>query len=261
MSVPNNNQVFSIRATNDIKAIVASLKDVTETMTFGRQGCCNEMLALGKTLIQNVERAHDKQEAVSILPILENAQKLVIKGEGAKYRLGPEVVQQKATEKEVKNGLAAAIGDDIEHVDGDGLRVGTLNYDIWERNTYRKKLYKTVYGGIAPELPDFTKEDPFLVDEPAHNDKTYTEAERYKFDKWLAASLKGSVPELEALVFSKIDENIELKHWNQKYEQLAMMSEIYADLLAEARDDIKLLIDNEKRLDVINQQIEELEAL
>ena len=259
MSEQNNNQVFSIRAINDIDAIVASLKDVTETMTFGRHGCCSEMEAVGKTLIQNVERTHYKQSKEAVLAILENAQKLVIKGEGAKYRLGPEVDKQMSKDAEINNGLASAVGIEIDNVNGDGLRVGTLNYDIWERNSYRKKLYYTVYGKIAPDLPDFTREDPFQVDEPALNDKTYTEAERYKFDKWLAASLKASVPELESLVFSKIDENIDLKHWKESYDQLEVMSAAYAHILDDSRELIKELILKEKQLDVINQQIKELE--
>jgi hypothetical protein len=259
MSVQNNNQIFSIRAINDIDAIVASLKDVTETMTFGRHGCCSEMEAVGKTLIQNVDRSHYKQSKEAVLAILESAQKLVIKGEGASYRLGPEVVKQMSTDNEVSNGLASAPATSIDNVNGDGARVGTLNYDIWERNSYRKKLYFKVYGKIAPDLPDFTREDPFQVDEPALNPKTYTEAERYKFDKWLAASLKGSVPELESLVFSKIDDNIDLKHWQISYDQLEAMSDAYAKILDDSRELIKELILKEKQLDVINQQIKELE--
>ena len=260
MSEQNNKQVHSIRAINDLEAIVASLKEVAGTMTFGRHGCCNEMEAAGNTLIQNVERNHYKQWKQPVQAVLEKAQKLVIKGEGAKYRLGPKTQEQMASQAEVDNGLAEAVNEKIDDVEGKGLRVGTLNYDIWERNTYRKKLYFTVYGKVAPELPDFTREDPFQVDEPALNAKNYTEKERFEFDKWLADRLKKSDSELESTVFSVIDENIELKHWAEVYDLLEQMTESYVKTLGDSRELIKELILKEKTLEVINEQIKELES-
>jgi hypothetical protein len=262
---------FSIRATiqmpyEDVKAdtIVASLRAIAKDMVFSRRGG-TQMNATASVLVTNTVRKHFKEENQDAVDIIEKAQKLVVKGEGARNRIGPEVQKVSSTQDDVSQGLALVAGEQIDDPEGKGLRIGTLNYEIWEKSAYRKKLYFRIYKDEpgykgAPDLPDFSLEDPFSVNEIALNDRLYKMEERHQFDQWFVGKLSSSDEELEATVFDVAKENVELHNWVRKYEILEDQAEQYIQNLNEVEQVLKDLEEKEAVIKVLSDQISELET-
>jgi len=220
----------------------------------------SSMDAAAKTLIKNTELKHDKASRQPVIDIFKVAQKLVVRGEGANHKIGPAPKSFSATSAEVDIGLASSIGETIDDPAGTDLRMGTLNYEIWERNSYRQKLYHRIYGEVAPKLPSFIEKDPYSIDKPALNPKTYTESEKVDFEKWFVSKLNNSNEALENTVFETISENIEINTWLSGYADLAKMAKTYSAALKSFKAIIIELERKESTLKVINDQIAELES-
>ena len=253
--MPTNSNSVSIVAKHDIDIILKSLKDITDLVVF------NEMMgAASKTLIKNVELKHDKSIVEPSIEFLQIAQKLVIRGEGADYKIGPDPKMEPATEEDEKIGLGVE-GDMIPNTEGNGLQYGSLNYDIWERDTYRKKLYHRIYGSLAPALPNVQVKDPFLVQSVKLNKKLYTEVEKVDFEKWFVGKLSNSKETLESTIFETVADTIEIDSWLAGYEDISSQALNYEKALTFFKPVIMKLERLEAELKVINDQIKELESI
>jgi hypothetical protein len=244
--------------------IVASLRAIAKDMVFSRRGG-TQMNATANVLVTNTARKHFKEENQDAVDIIEKAQKLVVKGEGARNSIGPEVQKVSSTQDDVSQGLALVAGEQIDDPEGKGLRIGTLNYEIWEKSAYRKKLYFRIYKDEpgyrgAPDLPDFSLEDPFSVNEIALNDRLYKMEERHQFDQWFVGKLSSSDEELEATVFDVAKENVELQNWVRKYEILEDQAAQYIQNLNEVEQVLKDLEEKDAVIKVLTDQISELET-